>query len=151
MYFRISVLTLVLSFALAACAKEEQAGDMPPKAGAQATPTAGAAKTPAPATKPAKPDVKQQAKQIFNVRCAVCHGATGKGDGPGAAALNPKPRDYSDAAWQASVTDEKLKKVIVEGGVAVGMSELMAPNPDLGQKPEVLDEIVKMIRSFASK
>ncbi|MBI3960627.1 MAG: cytochrome c [Chloroflexi bacterium] len=27
--------------------------------------------------------------------CAVCHGNEGKGDGPGAAALNPKPADFS--------------------------------------------------------
>ena len=30
---------------------------------------------------------------IFSQSCAVCHGDIGKGDGPGAAALSPKPAD----------------------------------------------------------
>jgi hypothetical protein len=55
-----------------------------------------------------------------------CHGTTGKGDGAAAAALDPKPRDLSDMAWQDSVDDTYVLKVIVEGGVAVGKSPLMA-------------------------
>ena len=31
----------------------------------------------------------------YTLYCAVCHGNEGKGDGPGAAALNPKPADFS--------------------------------------------------------
>ncbi len=34
-------------------------------------------------------------KAIYAQNCAVCHGATGHGDGPGAAALNPKPLDLT--------------------------------------------------------
>lgn len=30
---------------------------------------------------------------IYSQNCAVCHGDSGKGDGPGAATLNPKPAD----------------------------------------------------------
>lgn len=30
---------------------------------------------------------------IFSQSCAACHGATGEGDGPGAAGLDPKPAD----------------------------------------------------------
>lgn len=91
----------------------------------------------------------EEASNIFQLRCAICHGESGKGDGPGAASLNPKPRDYTDKEWQASVTDEELKKVIVEGGAALGKSPIMPPNPDLGQKPEVLDAIIAKIRGFA--
>jgi mono/diheme cytochrome c family protein len=32
--------------------------------------------------------------------CNACHGDTGKGDGPGAAALNPKPADWTAKAVQ---------------------------------------------------
>jgi mono/diheme cytochrome c family protein len=34
--------------------------------------------------------------------CTACHGETGKGDGPGAAALNPKPAD-----WTAKVVQDQ--------------------------------------------
>lgn len=94
-------------------------------------------------------DAKAEAMQVFQSRCVVCHGANGKGDGPTAAALNPKPRDYTDVEWQKSVTDEQLAKAIVEGGAAVGKSPLMPPNPDLAAKKDVVDALVAHIRSFA--
>jgi mono/diheme cytochrome c family protein len=72
-----------------------------------------------------------QARGVFTSRCSTCHGADGKGDGPAAAGMNPRPRDLGDAAWQASVTDEYLEKIIREGGTAVGKSPLMPANPDL--------------------
>ena len=87
------------------------------------------------------------ARELFAARCGVCHGASGKGDGPGAAALVPKPRDYTNKEWQASVTDEQLKKVIVSGGAAVGKSPAMPASPDLDGKPE-LDALVAIVRSF---
>jgi putative copper resistance protein D len=34
-------------------------------------------------------------KAIYAQNCVICHGATGHGDGPGAAALNPKPLDLT--------------------------------------------------------
>ncbi len=93
-------------------------------------------------------DAKAQAEQIFSQRCSVCHGMDGKGDGPGAAALNPKPRNYTDAKWQASVTDDLIAKTIVEGGAAVGKSPLMVPNADLKDKPDVVKALVAKVRSF---
>ena len=59
--------------------------------------------------------------------CAACHGATGKGDGPAAAALNPKPRDHTDAKYMKSLKDEDIFKITKEGGPAVGKSPLMPP------------------------
>ncbi|MCC6649316.1 MAG: c-type cytochrome [Polyangiaceae bacterium] len=89
-----------------------------------------------------------EAKQIYEQRCVTCHGADGKGTGPAAAALNPKPRNYTDAAWQKTVKDDELKKAIVEGGAAVGKSPLMPGNPDLKDKPEVVAGLVAIIRAF---
>lgn len=102
-------------------------------------------------TEVAAMDPAAEAKQIFQTRCTVCHGADGKGDGPGAAALNPKPRDYTNQEWQKSVTDEHLHETIVKGGQAMGLSAGMPPNPDLADKPQVVDELVKIVRSFGSK
>lgn len=89
-----------------------------------------------------------QAKEIFTSRCSACHGAEGRGDGPGAAALNPKPRNYHDGTWQKSVTDEQIKKTILYGGAAVGKSPIMPASPDLDGKPEVLDGLVKIVRDL---
>lgn len=92
-----------------------------------------------------------EAEKYFKTRCTVCHGTTGAGDGPGSAALDPKPRAFAEAAWQEGVTDEHLMKVITEGGVSVGMSPGMPAHPDLKQKPEVLKELVALIRGFKAE
>lgn len=89
-----------------------------------------------------------KAQTIFNERCAACHGVEGKGNGPASAALNPKPRNYSDKAWQAAVTDEQLRKTITLGGAAVGKSPIMPASPDLDEKPEVVEGLVKIVRKF---
>lgn len=101
---------------------------------------------PAPGASDAGP--LDEAKTYFATVCVPCHGATGVGDGPAAVALDPKPRAFGDPAWQAGVTDEHLKKVILQGGPAVGKSVLMPPNPALQDKPEVVDALVKTIRAF---
>ncbi len=103
------------------------------------------------ATQKAEPTAKVDAEELFKTRCAQCHGETGKGNGPGAAALNPKPRNYTDPAWQAKVTDDDIKKTIVYGGAAVGKSPNMPANPDLEDKPEELDGLVQVIRQFKGK
>jgi len=90
-----------------------------------------------------------EAKAIFAIRCVACHGAAGKGDGAAAAALNPKPRDLSSADWQKSVTDEHIDKIIVGGGAAVGKSPMMAPNPDLASKPDVVHALRQIVRGLA--
>ncbi len=91
--------------------------------------------------------VPPEAAQTFEQRCASCHGADGTGSGAAAAAMNPKPRNFTDAAWQASVTDDQIKTAIVKGGAAVGKSASMPPNPDLEAKPEVVSGLVAFIRS----
>jgi mono/diheme cytochrome c family protein len=97
------------------------------------------------------PAAMKEAEEIYKTRCTLCHGATGKGDGPAGAALNPKPRDLGDPAWQKSATDEHIDKIILGGGAAVGMSPLMPANPDLASKPDVIKALRLMVRNFGAK
>jgi len=46
------------------------------------------------------PAVAAGKKATVEKACTACHGDTGKGDGPGAAALNPKPADWTSAKVQ---------------------------------------------------
>jgi len=66
-------------------------------------------------------------KTTFENTCAACHGPGGKGDGPAAAALDPKPKNLSDAKLLSTQTDDFIYKVISEGGASVGLSPMMAP------------------------
>lgn len=105
----------------------------------------------APVPTPTAPAAGPDAKQMFESLCFTCHGLAGHGDGPGAAALNPKPRSFNDAVWQDSVTDDHIKKVIVYGGAAVGKSPMMVAQPQLKGNDAVLDGLVKIIRGFRGK
>jgi len=137
---------LVVLLALAACGKNNE--PPPPSSGSpNAQPESGPSK-PRSGGAPSADGINAEAKELFAGKCAMCHGASGAGDGQAASMLNPKPRDYTDAAWQASVTDDELKKTILKGGQAVGKSASMPGNPDLEGKPEVVDGLVKIIRGF---
>ena len=90
-----------------------------------------------------------EADQVWTTRCALCHGVGGKGDGPASAPLNPKPRDLSDKKWQASVDDKHIELVIVKGGQAANLSPMMAGNPDLESKPDVVKALRAKVRGLA--
>lgn len=44
------------------------------------------------------PELLARGKNLFGQQCASCHGPEGKGDGPAAVALNPKPRNFTVAS-----------------------------------------------------
>ena len=101
---------------------------------------------PPPAAAAATPEA--EAAQIFAGRCSPCHGATGAGDGAASAALNPRPRNFREAAWQSGVTDAQIEQVIRQGGAAMGKSAAMPANPDLEGKPAVVAALRVMIRGM---
>jgi mono/diheme cytochrome c family protein len=88
-------------------------------------------------------------QRIFQTRCFVCHGRDGKGDGPSATGLAEKPQDLTDPNWQKSNTDDLIGVVIKEGGVAIGKTGAMPPNPDLNK--EQIQSLVAFVRSLARK
>jgi len=94
------------------------------------------------------PDVRAKATNIFSERCATCHGPQGRGDGPAAANLKPRPIDFHNQLWQKSVTDDTMTKAIVFGGRAVGKSGQMAANPDLANEPDIVAALVDKIRRW---
>ena len=107
--------------------------------------------TPARGAEQISPAAEKEAQDIFKNRCTMCHGPSGKGDGPAGVALNPKPRNWTDAAWQKATPDEEIDKAILGGGQAVGKSVLMPANPDLANKPEVVKALRQIVRSFSGK
>jgi caa(3)-type oxidase subunit IV len=67
------------------------------------------------------------AEGAFQAVCATCHGLTGGGDGPGSAALEPKPAAFDDRAFWETRTEADMVTVILQGGAAIGKSPLMPP------------------------
>lgn len=85
--------------------------------------------------------------QKYEQFCVACHGADGQANSPSAVAMNPRPRNFTDAKWQASVDDAHIAKVIKEGGASVGLSPTMAPWGAVLNDQEV-QEIVAHVRAF---
>jgi cytochrome c oxidase cbb3-type subunit 3 len=89
----------------------------------------------------------EQGKKLYGQFCASCHGQSGKGDGPAAAALNPKPRDHTDKEYMTHMSDADMLKVIKNGGASIGKSPLMPPwGPSL--KDDQIQDIIAYIRTL---
>jgi mono/diheme cytochrome c family protein len=86
-------------------------------------------------------------QQIYAQTCSPCHGASGKGDGPAAAALNPKPSDHTSATVMGARTDAKLAEIIKMGGSVVG-KPTMPPAPQLSETD--LRDVIAYLRQISS-
>lgn len=52
---------------------------------------------------------------IYNDKCAICHGSSGDGKGPGGAALNPKPTDFTNPKYWQTASNQKIKDATLKG------------------------------------
>jgi mono/diheme cytochrome c family protein len=132
-----TALLLVGSLGLIACGKSDN-----PRARGKSVETASG---------PGGAEAVAAANQIFASRCTPCHGSTGGGDGPASGSLNPHPRNFHDVAWQKAVDDDHIGKIVQYGGAAVGKSPNMPANPDLQDKPLVVQALVHKVRGFAAR
>lgn len=67
-------------------------------------------------------------KKIYEKRCLPCHGIEGKGDGPAAKFMEPKPRNFTTAhfilrttPWMSLPTDGDLFDIITHGAKTTSM------------------------------
>jgi cytochrome c oxidase cbb3-type subunit III len=97
----------------------------------------------------AGPDLAD-AKDNYTTFCVKCHGATGQGNGPAAASLHTKPRNYTDCALMAKIPDATLFKAIKDGGGAVGLSPEM-PSWSKGFDDDEIHGLVAYVRTFCQK
>jgi cytochrome c oxidase cbb3-type subunit 3 len=87
---------------------------------------------------------------LFQELCAVCHGVGGKGDGPSAQGLQPKPADFTNCQAMAKDSDDVLVKIIKGGGQSVGRSTVMPAWGD-SLSDQQIRELVQFIRSLCKK
>src|SRR5438045_8136772 len=64
---------------------------------------------------PANPNTIALGQKLYVSNCMICHGQTGRGDGPGAAALETKPADLG-AGIKASETEAGWFWKMTRGG-----------------------------------
>jgi mono/diheme cytochrome c family protein len=121
----------VVAFVLPTLAQSAEPWVAPTEAAAKKNPFAGQAAAAA------------AGKQIFTTTCAPCHGTTGRGDGPAAAALNPRPANYTTSAISGE-SDGSLFWKLSEGRGA-----MVAFKSSLSEKQRW--ELITYIRTLQGK
>lgn len=78
---------------------------------------------------------------IYKSACVVCHGKEGKGDGPVAVALKPRPANLTDTTRIAKLSDDSLFQIITKGSRAM-------PSFAADLNAEQVREVVNYIRTL---
>jgi mono/diheme cytochrome c family protein len=131
----VSVFAVVLTVTALGHALVVGCGGKSNQSGQQPSPTPGTG-TPG-ATASATPGAK-----IYADRCALCHGAEGKGDGTAAAALDPKPRNHTDGSYMNAHSDAELLAVIRDGKGAMPAWKSVLSEEDI-------QAVLKHVRTLA--
>ena len=92
---------------------------------------------------PANANTIALGQKLYVGNCMTCHGPSGKGDGPGGAALEKKPADLG-ARIKAGATDGELFWKITEG-----RSPMISWRGSLSETQRW--ELVNYIKTFAGK
>jgi mono/diheme cytochrome c family protein len=101
MTLRTAIAAVILFGASGAAAQEWKA---PPEAKAKKNPVAKVAGM-------------KEGRAAYETNCILCHGKNGRGDGPAAAAMSPKPRALADKAIQGQTDGEIFWKLSEGRGV----------------------------------
>jgi len=88
-------------------------------------------------------DNSEKGKLLYASRCAFCHGASGKGDGPAGAALKPPPTDFTSADFWKRATPEHIADAIEHGKPGTAMVAFKS-----GLTDEQLHDLVVYLQTF---
>lgn len=86
------------------------------------------------------------ARELYESRCAFCHGVEGKGDGVAGKALHPPPTDLSNPDYWKTATTEQVRDAIQNGKPGTAMVPFRNT-----LKPDQIEAVVEFVRTFAPK
>ncbi|MBU0509009.1 c-type cytochrome [bacterium] len=87
-------------------------------------------------------ELAKQGKALFEANCASCHGSKGYGDGPQAATISPKPRNYHTDNFKFGDDVVSIYNTLLKGSPGTSM-------PSFSLKPpEELFALVHYVRTL---
>ena len=90
-------------------------------------------------------DMTAKAKRVYNLDCALCHGATGDGKTDLSKDMSLTMSDWSDPKSLSGQTDQQLYDIIRKGKGKM-------PPEDAGRaKDDEIRDVVRYIRTFAKE
>ena len=84
--------------------------------------------------------------RLYAERCSGCHGDRGGGDGPAAAALIPKPKNFRDPGYWKERTLEQLHTIVKKGKPGT-----MMPAFDGTLSDAEIDAVLQTVKGFAAE
>jgi len=69
---------------------------------------------------------QNKGKTLYENNCAVCHGTTGKGDGPAARTLASAPSDFATAKFWKGDAGKEIRDAVMNGYGAMPPLDLQA-------------------------
>ena len=76
-----------------------------------------------PTQQAASEEILEMGRVVYSEQCESCHGAEGKGNGPAARFLDPKPRDLTSGEWKYTNGEvESVVELITTGVDDTGMT-----------------------------
>ncbi len=103
-------------------------------------------------TAPVSQQTLERGKEMFNVSCVPCHGADGTGNGPIAANLRMKPRDFTRGIYlnRSTASGELPTDYDMYHTITTGLHD--TPMPSFRQmRPEDRWAIVQYIKTFSPR
>lgn len=132
----------ILCTAIASTAAERHM--MPPRVPADKLAEARALTNPVPSS----PEMAEKGKALYEGKggCVTCHGKSGLGDGPAAAALNPSARNFHHHGFWRHRTEGEIFWVIKNGSPGTAM---------IGFGSQLSDEeiwtVIRYLRTFGER
>lgn len=99
--------------------------------------------TTTPPAKKMSPEALAKAKRVYNLDCALCHGATGDGKSDLAKDMQLSLADWTDPKSLATLSDQELFDTIRKG------KGKMPPEDEGRAKNDEVKDLVQYIRTFA--
>ncbi len=96
---------------------------------------------------------QQRGRAVYDAHCVECHGESGRGDGPSAAFLTPRPRDFTSGKFKIKTTETGTVPTDADlaGSVRHGLYGTAMPGWDRILSDADIADVVQFVKSLSTQ